>query len=123
MDGPARPRSSPSSKIPLTHYPVPQQVFNEHLPCARQQGRVVPEHKDLSLEGRVLTRGHLISCAGYDGRGQPRKCVPRDTGQGALPWGGRLELSGGEVRRADESSRAALRAEGQEVRAQGGETG
>lgn len=46
-----------------------------------------------------------------------------DTGQGALPWGGRLELSWGEVRRADQSNRKALKAEGQEVRAQVGETG
>ena len=120
MDGPARPRPSPSSQIPLTHYPVPRQVFNEPLLCARQQGKVVPEHKDLSLEERVLTRGQLVSCAGYDEGGDSPRCDPRDTGQGALPWGGRLELSGGEVRRADQSSRAVLRAEGQDVRAQRG---
>lgn len=66
-----------------------QQVFNEHLLCARQQGRVVPEHEDLSLEGRVLTRGHLVSCAGYDGGGDsPGNVTPGTQGREHFPGEG-----------------------------------
>lgn len=55
--------------------PFTRQFVNEHLLCARQQGWLVPEHKDLSLEGRVLTRPALVSCAegdkGGDCPGEP----------------------------------------------------
>lgn len=88
MDGPARPRPSPSSQIPVTHCPVPQQEFNEHLLCARQQGKVVPEHKALSLEERALTRGQLVSCAGYDEGGDSRDVTPGTQGREHFPGGG-----------------------------------
>ena len=83
-----RSRPSPSSQIPVTHCPVPQQEFNEHLLCARQQGKVVPEHKALSLEERALTRGQLVSCAGYDEGGDSRDVTPGTQGREHFPGGG-----------------------------------
>lgn len=65
---------SPSSKIPVTYYPFAQQLFNEHLLCAGRQGKEVPEHEDLCLEGKVLTCCVLPYqlCREGGGRGRPR---------------------------------------------------
>ena len=111
------PDPSPGSEIPLTHYPFTQQVFNEHLLCARQQGRVVPEHKHLRLEGTVWTRGYLVSCAEWDEGGDSPGDVTSGTQGRSTSQGREAGAETGGLGKAQQDSRGGLRAEGQEVRA------